>query len=48
MKNFDKVTLFAKFNVYRIVPEPSGADFSCLYQLATYIRQLMVFMANAP
>ena len=47
MKNFDRLTLFTKFYVYGIIPEPSRVDFPCILQSTTFICQLMVLMAHA-
>ena len=47
MKNFERVTSFTKFKVDCIVPVPSKVDFPDIIELATFIWQLMVFMAHA-
>ena len=46
-KNFDRVTYLTKFDIYCIVPKPGRVNFPCIFQLTTFIRQLMVFMAHA-
>ena len=46
MKNFDRVTSFTKIDIYCIIPKPSWVDFTCVFQLMTFICQLMVFMTH--
>ena len=47
MKNFDGFTSFAKFDIYCIIPEPSGVGFPRILQLTTFTYQLKVLMAHA-
>ena len=44
MKNFDGATSLSNFDIYCIIPEPSGVDFSRILQLTTFTCQLMVFI----
>ena len=47
VKNIDRVTSFTKLDIYCIGPKPSRVVLPCIFQLMTFIRQLMVFMAHA-
>ena len=42
-----RLTFFIKFNIYNIVSKPRRMNFSSIFQLFTFICQLVVFIAHA-
>ena len=43
-----RLTSFIKFNVDRIIPKPSGMNLASIFQLSTFIGQLMILVKHAP
>ena len=42
-----RLTSFIKFNVDRIIPKPSGMNLASIFQLSTFIGQLMILVKHA-
>ena len=48
MMNLYRLTSFIKFNIDGVIPKPRGMNLASIFQLSTFIRQLMVLMTHAP